>query len=47
MKYIITNKQYNLLMESSNYDDIIWMPDLKFFGNDWEAFEYVLNQGKN
>jgi hypothetical protein len=47
MKYIITDKQYNLLMESSEEENLFKIPDFSFFGYDWEILQAVLKRKGN
>jgi hypothetical protein len=47
MKYIITNKQYNLLMESSEEEEnLLKVPDFSWFANDWNILQaYLKSKG--
>jgi hypothetical protein len=47
MKYIITNKQYNLLMESSDEEKLLKVPDFSFFANDWDVLQAYLKSKGN
>jgi hypothetical protein len=43
MKYLITERQYKLLMEEQN---VLELPSLDYFG-DWEALQYFLDRRGN
>jgi hypothetical protein len=46
MKYIITNKQYNLLMESSEEEKLLRIPDFSLFANNWDVLQaYIKSKG--
>jgi hypothetical protein len=47
MKYIITNKQYNLILESYLEENLLKVPELSFFANDWEILQVVLKRKGN
>ena len=46
MKYIITKKQYNLILESSEEEKLLKVPDLSFFANNWDVLQaYLKSEG--
>jgi hypothetical protein len=47
MKYIITNKQYNLLMESSEEEKLLRIPDFSLFANNWDVLQAYLKSKGN
>jgi hypothetical protein len=47
MKYIITNKQYNLILESSEEEKLLNVPDFSFFANDWNILQLYLKSEGN
>jgi hypothetical protein len=48
MKYIITNKQYNLLMESSEEGEkLLRIPDFSLFVNNWDVLQAFLKSKGN
>jgi hypothetical protein len=48
MRYLITNKQYNLLMESSEEEEkLLKVPELSFFANNWEILQAYLKSKGN
>ena len=47
MRYIITESQYNRIIESEEKQEVLHIPSLKFFNDDWFILEKFLDHKGN